>query len=74
MGKTSNKTIARNAKKKALALDAIKDLAINWLYYDRKEDEDLSTNDLRKLIETEQLTMDEIVNRFSDELTRMLKE
>jgi len=45
-------------------LNTIKDLCSNFLYYDRKEDEELSAEQLNKAVETGEITIDEMVAEF----------
>lgn len=56
--------------KKQHALDLIQDLIADYLYYDRKEDEDLNRADLNHLIESGELKLEEVVAEF----TRYLSE
>jgi plasmid maintenance system antidote protein VapI len=49
-------------KKKILA--TVDDLVGSFLYYDRKEDEELSIDQLNEAIETGEITIDEIVSAF----------
>lgn len=45
-------------------LDTISDLVKDFLYYDRKEDEDLSVEDLEKAFNEGEITTDECVEHF----------
>lgn len=49
-------------------IDTIKDLVSDFLYYDRKEDEELQLGDIEVAIKNEVITRDEIVNEFKKEL------
>jgi hypothetical protein len=49
---------------KEVALANAQDLAISFLVYDRRDDEDLSAKDLEELIERGELTVDEVVATF----------
>ncbi len=49
---------------KKVALAKIHDLVTDFLYYDRKEDEELSRIDLENIIEDGTLTYAEIINHF----------
>jgi len=46
------------------------DLIANFLYYDRKEDEDLPRGEIEKAIEEGVLTVDEIVDEFKMQLEK----
>ena len=54
-------------------LGRVKDLVSNFLYYDRKEDEDLPVGVIQKSIANNEITVDEIVNHFRDILTKNIK-
>ena len=49
---------------KQTILDVISDLCSDFLYYDRKESEVLSANELNKAIESGEITIDEVVDEF----------
>lgn len=49
-------------------LAAVSDLAINFLYYDRKEDEELPRGQIEEAIEAGEITVDEIVAKFREGL------
>jgi hypothetical protein len=49
---------------KLTILDTIEDLCSNFLYYDRKGDEQLSMEQLNEAVKTEQITIDEMVSKF----------
>ena len=55
-------------EKKQIVLDNIGDLVSNLLYYDRKEDEDLRVGVIEDLVERGDLTIDEMVAKFREEL------
>jgi hypothetical protein len=59
--------------KKELILNAIDDLASNFLYYDRKEDEDLENGDIETAVETNVITIDEMVNHFKTHLENTIQ-
>ena len=63
---------AKAAQVKKLAVDIIEDVVANYLFYDRKEDEDLPQGEIEKLIESGELTIDELVEKFMEELTKGL--
>jgi len=51
---------------KDLILGYVEDLVGDFLYYSRKEDEDLPVGGIEKAIEKGQVTVDEIVERFRE--------
>lgn len=53
---------------KQIILDTISDLCSNFLYYDRKEDEDLSMDQLNDAVNTGVITIDEMVAQFRKKL------
>lgn len=55
---------------KETVLTAISDLVSDFLYYDRKEDEDLTMGAIEALVEKGELTVDEMVARFREELEK----
>lgn len=59
---------------KQLILDAIEDLCSNFVFYDRKEDEDLSVKKLNKAVEDRIITVDEMVAHFEDCLLNTFEE
>ena len=52
-------------EKKQHFLNCIKDCVGNLFYYDRKEDETLNVSELNELIDSGDITLEEIVNVFS---------
>ena len=56
--------------KKKHALDVVNDLVADYLYYDRKEDEDLSRDEIDQLFESGELTVEEVVARFGEQLRK----
>jgi hypothetical protein len=56
------------ANKKQIILGTISDLCIDFLYYDRKEDENLSPEQLEEAIKSGVITIDEIVEQFRKRL------
>ena len=54
-------------------LDTADDLVSMFLYYDRKEDEDLPRGAIDKAVATGVVTVDEIVNRFRECLEKGLQ-
>lgn len=49
-------------------INTIKDLCSDFLFYDRKEDEQLSSNDLINAVKTGEITIDEMVTEFRQNL------
>lgn len=45
-------------------LNTIDDLCMNFFVYDRKNDEDLSFDDIQKAFDNKEITIDEMVERF----------
>jgi len=45
-------------------VNTIDDLVSDFLYYDRKEDEELGVGVIEKMIADKEVTVDEIVDRF----------
>lgn len=58
----------------AQILAAAEDLMSDFLYYDRKEDEDLPRGVIEKAIKEEKITIDEILAVFRKELEYCLDE
>ena len=58
---------------KEIILSTITDLSSNFLYYDRKEDEDLSSEDIEDAVENGIITIDEMVEEFRRNLEDTLK-
>jgi len=56
-----------------LIFDTISDLVIDFLYYDRKEDEELGPGSIENAIKEGQITKEEIVKFFSDKLSERLE-
>ena len=52
------------SERKENILNAVSYLAINFIYYDRKEDEDLPRGQIQEAIKAGEITVDEIVARF----------
>ena len=53
-----------------LVFDTIKDLVHDFLYHDRKEDKELSSETLWKLLTDKEVTTADIINIFARELRR----
>lgn len=58
---------------KETIINTIKDLCADFLYYDRKEDEDLSADDLEEAVKNGTVTIDEMVETFRRNLENTLK-
>lgn len=58
--------MARTKKEEVLA--RVSDLVSDFCYYDRKEDEDLSPDDLKRMLDSGEITGDQIVARFAHDL------
>jgi len=54
-------------------INTIKDLCSNFLYYDRKEDDDLSEDDLIQAVEDGTVTIEEMVAEFENQLRNTLQ-
>ena len=55
-------------------IDTITDLSSYFLYYDRKEDETLSVNQLNEAVKNKVITIDEMVNEFRTNLENTFKD
>lgn len=58
--------------RKEMIFSTISDLVFDLLYYGRKEDEDLPIGAIETAIEECEITIDEIVTKFSDSLRAQL--
>ena len=56
---------------KQLILDTIEDLCLNFVFYDRKGDEDLSINELNKAVKDRIITVAEMVEHFENCLLKL---
>ncbi len=54
--------------KRATVLAALEDMISGFLYYDRKEDDNLPLGAIEEAITRKKLTMDEMTQRFRDAL------
>ena len=54
-------------------LDAISDLVSDFVYYDRKDDTSLSSEELRTAVKRGEITIDEMVNEFRRHLENTFK-
>jgi hypothetical protein len=50
-------------------LSSIDDLVANFMYYDRKEDEDLPLNAIENAVKTGKITIEDMTERFKIRLT-----
>lgn len=57
---------------KQLILDTVKNLVTDFLYYHRKEDEELSVDQLKSAFQNGEISIDEIVSTFREELTKQV--
>jgi hypothetical protein len=57
---------------KKLILDHVSDLVSNFLYYDRKEDEELPRGAIENAIFNEEISVEEMVIRFRNELIAVI--
>ena len=53
---------------KLLILNNISDMCTDFLYYDRKEDEDLPLGEIEKAVKSGDITVEEMVEAFRKEL------
>jgi hypothetical protein len=53
-------------------LDVVDDLGGNFLYYDRKEDEELPPKSVEEAVAAGEVTLDEIVEGFRRSLERVI--
>lgn len=53
-------------------LGSVDDLVSDFLYYDRKEDEKLPRGSIDEAVRAGEVTMDEIVTRFQEQLKKGL--
>lgn len=58
---------------KKLILATISDLCSNFLYYDRKDDEDLTMEQLNEAVASGEITIDEMVDAFRRHLEGTFK-
>lgn len=52
---------------------AIEDLVSDFLYYDRKEDEDLKLGDIEEAIEKGEITIEQIANKFKNRIIEVIQ-
>lgn len=58
--------------KRDLVFDTIDDLVSNFLYYDRKEDEELNVEEINLIFQSGAVTIEEAVDYFRQALTKGL--
>lgn len=51
-------------------LDMVEDLVSDFLYYDRKNDEDLPLESMEQAMELDEVTADQVIERFAVELKK----
>lgn len=61
-------------KTKEDILGRIPDVLVNFFYYDRKEDEELSVDELDAAIENRIVTDNDFINQFTVQLKKFFKE
>jgi len=54
--------------KKSLILANVSDLVVNFLYYDRRDDEELKVGCIEESIKNKEISVDEIVKKFENKL------
>lgn len=52
------------SNRKKLILDTVEDLVINFVGYDRRDDEDLPKNSINEAIDYGEITVNEIADKF----------
>jgi len=62
-----------NEEIKQLILGTVDDLVSNFLYYDRKEDEELPRGAIQEAVESGIITAERIVQQFSNSLNVYLE-
>jgi hypothetical protein len=65
--------LATVLKKRDYVEDVVKDLVAGFLYYDRKEDNELPRGEIENMIKEKLITVDQIVNVFREELEKSIK-
>ncbi len=54
------------SERRELIIAAVKDLARNFVFYDRKDDEELPSGEIENAIIAGEITIDEIVSTFRE--------
>lgn len=70
---TDDLTLNERASIKARIVDSVDDLISDFLYYDRKEDEELPVNAIEESIKRGDITIKEIVAKFEKVITNALE-
>ena len=70
----SKKSIQNENKMKDKILNTVSDLVTNFVYYDRREDETLNSEQLYQAIRKGVVSIDEITSRFRNELISAINE
>lgn len=59
---------------KDIIIDTINDLAVDFLYYDRKEDDELPIGEIEKALASKEISVNKIVETFKTKVEQLLKE
>lgn len=59
------------SERRQLILDTVSDLVGKFLYYDRKDDEELSVEDIEEALAAGEITTADIVKHFEAELVKV---
>ncbi len=59
--------------RREIVKDTISDLVGNFLYYDRGEDEELPRGEIEEAVEKKEITIQEIVEQFDEELRKGIR-
>lgn len=59
-------------KRRDVILNTVSDLVADLVFYDRKEDEELGPDEINVAVDAGEITIDDMVSRFRDELTKGL--
>lgn len=58
--------------KRQILKDTVRDLVADFLYYDRKEDEELPSGLIEEMLSEHEVSVDEVVRWFEEELVERL--
>lgn len=61
-------TLPADRSRRDVILGSIGDTVGNWIYYDRKEDEDLPRDAIQEAVEEGEITVEEILDTFREKL------
>jgi hypothetical protein len=64
--------MSKDGERRETILSRVEDLVADFLYYDRKEDEELPRGEIDEAIEEGEISVDEIVAHFRAELIKGL--